>query len=647
MSSLRETVKTLYSFENPFSNKLASSTNEDAVTVEASREADFATHKIEVILNALSDKFLSDNIERNLFVEQGQYTFTIGEKTVDFRWRGGKVQDFISALNKRSNGLLKANVINISSTKSSFMIESLKPGLENKLSFSNDAYTFAEKIGLISKQTEQANPIELQKTFVNYKNLNAQNTAAEKENAELANKSPLSTENTSYDKEKISVKPRGAFAIKFSDEVKNNPSSVFEFTFKGEEIEDITKKLNDEALRPQINSSGGISFKGINVFNNLSETTLPKLSDEEKITYNPITLKDEDLFFVKQADGKEIKLDSSSFSKNPETNENTVKIKLSDFENPEMLIVKNSSTGKEYSLSIPQTYDSSKVTGFKPNHAITEACDAKIKYEGITLIRGTNDIDDVIPHLTLHIKDKTEKPVEIKIKPDTESAKYAIITFVGKYNQTIAELTILTTNKPEVISELDYLTDSEVEKYNERLGMFQGDFALTNGKSTMQRICSGIYRASEYNEISMLSQLGISTNASKGTAGYNAAQLRGYLEADEKKLDFVLENNLNEVKDLFGYDSDGDLIIDSGIAYALDNQLTSWTRSGGIISSRTNSLESNIKATNQKIAKLQVQIDAKEAELKRKYANMEGTLNSLESQQNSINNFANQNNKNK
>ena len=312
-----------------------------------------------------------------------------------------------------------------------------------------------------------------------------------------------------------------------------------------------------------------------------------------------------------------------------------------------MLIVKNSSTGKEYSLSIPQTYDSSKVTGFKPNHAVTEACDAKIKYEGITLIRGSNDIDDVIPHLTLHIKDKTEKPVEIKIQPDTESAKDAIITFVGKYNQTIAELTILTTNKPEVISELDYLTDSEVEKYNERLGMFQGDFALTNGKSTMQRICSGIYRASEYNEISMLSQLGISTNASKGTAGYNAAQLRGYLEADEKKLDFVLENNLNEVKDLFGYDSDGDLIIDSGIAYALDNQLTSWTRSGGIISSRTNSLESNIKATNQKIAKLQVQIDAKEAELKRKYANMEGTLNSLESQQNSINNFANQNNKNK
>ena len=61
-----------------------------------------------------------------------------------------------------------------------------------------------------------------------------------------------------------------------------------------------------------------------------------------------------------------------------------------------------------------------------------------LKYEGITISRPTNDIDDIVPNVTLHVHEKTEKPANIKIEPDTESAKDAIITFVGKYNQAVA-----------------------------------------------------------------------------------------------------------------------------------------------------------------------------------------------------------------
>ena len=70
--------------------------------------------------------------------------------------------------------------------------------------------------------------------------------------------------------------------------------------------------------------------------------------------------------------------------------------------------------------------------------------DAIIKYEGITIKRPTNEIDDVIPEITLNIHDKTEKTATIAIKPDIESAKDALITFVGNYNQAISELNILS-----------------------------------------------------------------------------------------------------------------------------------------------------------------------------------------------------------
>ncbi len=171
--------------------------------------------------------------------------------------------------------------------------------------------------------------------------------------------------------------------------------------------------------------------------------------------------------------------------------------------------------------------------------------------------------------------------------------------------------------------------------------MFMSEFSLTNERTTFQRIISSPYAFTDDASITMLSQIGISTNASSGSTGYNAAQLRGYLEIDEKKLDAVLDNNLDLIKNLFGYDTDGDLVIDNGIGFLLDQRLGAWTSTGGIIATKNASLKTRIDTSNKKIATLEDQLNKKEAELKQKYATMEGTLNSLESQQSSINNTFN------
>ena len=143
----------------------------------------------------------------------------------------------------------------------------------------------------------------------------------------------------------------------------------------------------------------------------------------------------------------------------------------------------------------------------------------------------------------------------------------------------------------------------------------------------------------------MLSQIGIGTNQSGFSGGYSQSRLRGYLEIDEKKLDSALENHLDDIKAIFGFDSDGDLIVDSGVAYQLDKQLSAYTQTGGILSMKTSSLDNKIKSSEKKISKLESQMDEKEASLKNKCSQMESSLNSLESQQNSISNFTRQNQK--
>ena len=99
---------------------------------------------------------------------------------------------------------------------------------------------------------------------------------------------------------------------------------------------------------------------------------------------------------------------------------------------------------------------------------------------------------------------------------------------------------------------------------------------------------------------------------------------------------------IDEIKNLFGFDSDGDLIIDSGIGSKLDKHLTAYVQSGGIFANKNSTLDRQIKASEQKIARLETQLERKEAELKNKYGIMESTLNSLESQSNSLNNFTKQ-----
>ena len=190
-----------------------------------------------------------------------------------------------------------------------------------------------------------------------------------------------------------------------------------------------------------------------------------------------------------------------------------------------------------------------------------------------------------------------------------------------------------------LITELEYLTSDEAAEYEQKLGMFTGDTTLSTGKTTLQRIMANNYII-EGNEISMLAQIGISTGSASGV--YNATRLRGYLEIDEKKLDTALKENMDEIKSLFGYDSDGDKVIDSGIAYMLDRNLQAYVQTGGILSTKISTLDTRISTTQTSITKLESQLEKKEAEYKRKYGNMESTLSNLESQSSSINNFNDQ-----
>ncbi len=635
VTALKESVKDLYSFENPFNSKNAESSDAAAITADADRDADLGEFKIEVVQEATTDRFLSGNIDKNYKVDAGRYVFGVGDKTIDFNWKGGKLSDFVKALNKRGTDLVKASVIGVSKKNSALLIEGLKEGAENKLVFKEKALEFAKAIDMVGDAKLETT--SLSSSLQEYSVPNTSDSVAQ------ANMPALSKAGVTMEGGNILIPARNAIEIPIASGLNADGHQMLEFTFKAEETVDITEAYNNSLSAPDLPDAGSVTFGGITVYNEKSDASLdPLLVQEEKVPLQPID--DTNYIAIRNKDGSEIPVDISSLPVDEDGNI-TVSLSLDDYPDAEGLVIRNSSTGKSLAMSVPQSFDASQSRGFNPNHAISTAGDATLKYEGITITRSSNDIDDVVPEVTLHVHDKTEKAATITVTSDKESVKNALITFVGNYNQVMAEINILTSNKPEVITELDYLSSEEQEKAEERLGMFQGDFTLTNGKNTMQRIIAGSYPHSEFAEITMLNQIGISTNASTNSTSYSASRLRGYLEIDEKKLDSAIDNNLEDIKKLFGFDKDGDLIADDGIAYLLDKQATSWTQSGGIIASKMNTLGTQIENSNKKISELQTQLDRTESNLKTKYSNMEGTLNSLESQQKSLQNtFSNASN---
>lgn len=630
LSSLRDNTKTLYSFENPFNSKLTSSTEEYAITAEANRSASLQSFKVDVIQAASSDRFLTDELENDFKVPVGTYTYKVGEKQITFNWKGGTLKDFSNAINKRGNNIIKSSIIGASAGNKSLLIEAVPTGKENRLIFEDDAKTFAFDSGMVDKIKSQTQTFASSQTEILPVN--------KIEYDEPVYMPPLSLTNTKYDEEKqtATVEPRGAYQVKVPEKILRDTDLHLQFTITQKETEDITPEINKTLIQPELPDAGTAEYGGIIISNNLSDTNL-NLPPEPPAPLEPV--KTNSILYAVMENGSEKEI---PYTPAEDEKAAQIDVKLSEYPGLKAIAVRNLNTGTSYEISSFTALDPVKDLGYGPKHPVSTADDAIIKYEGITITRSSNKIDDVVPEITLNIHDKTEKTATIAVKPDTEASKAAIIEFVGKYNQAVAELNILSQNKQEIIDELDYLSPEEKEAEQKKLGLFQSDFSLTNIKSNMSSTLAARYLFSDTAEITMLSQLGIATNAGGYSGGYSQSKLRGYLEIDEKKLDDAISNHLDDIKMLFGYDSDGDLIVDTGIAYKLDKQISAYTQTGGILAMKTSSLDSKIKSSESKISKLENQMAKKEAELRNKYSQMEGSLNSLEAQQNTISNFTKQ-----
>jgi flagellar capping protein FliD len=767
ITALRDSARLLYSFQNPFNDRIVSSSDPSVLSGTSTRQADNQEHYFTVKQIAQADRFLSQPLDNSFRVDEGTYTFSIGKDEISFNFRGGSLQEFVDTLNRRGTEKLRANLVAVQSGKKSLLIESRITGAENRLLFLGAAEDFAVRTGILEDggaavvapepapvapppaPVAELVPVELM-VREEPLTIDAGGTALipfdvgsdysqdgilrfeiattirieEPEPVPLDQESPVAepaeapaiAQDAVNEASPVSVE---AYALSMAATalaesatalssaaaaitgavaalITPTPSAILSVVPEPEtESAPLQEEAAIEETPPDIASTAPAeeeekpaSPNSQAVFAIAEDAPLvaeaakepesateeaPVVTQETQPEPEPLRVDNMNMLSLTFTDGTTDMLppieDSTDFK--------AYQYKISDIANGKTIAsidVVNLNTHRDLSIrsisftapktetepaELPQPEPApvlaetastpALVSNGVPRTPVSLAQDAIMYMEGIEISRPTNTFDDLLTGITLTVKKPSETPVRFGIEADREMIKDSIISLVGNYNQLVAEINVVTQRNESVINELTYLSDDERADFRKRLGVFSGDSTLTQYKTSLQRTATLSYSTSADDDLALLSQIGIGTDVrgTTGSGGYDPSRLRGYLEIDEKMLDAALDRDPSAIQQLFGQDTDGDLIVDSGIAYMFETLSSPYTQIGGIITLKTNTIDARISQEQRRIETLDRQLAAKEASLKLQYSQMEDAYSRMEQMSSSLDQFSQRNNSNR
>ena len=604
-TSLRTSANQLYSFQNPFSDRIVHSDNDAAITGTAVRGAMEQERSFTVRQVAQADRFLSSPLEQDFRVDAGTYSFSVGSEEISFEFRGGTLREFTEALNRRGRDLIRSSLVTVRPGTTSLLIESRVTGEENRLNFSGAAMTLGEQTGMVGRVNDSRR--DFTSGVVNV-------------SAGAASEIPMN----------FQVPSTGNWLLRFETSTALRPQEPW--------------VVPQPPVGPEIPSSGSISHGGIVIQNEMSSTPTPPWTPPEP----PRRVDNMSILSVTFSDGSSRRL--SPISDSPGFN--SQQFDLSAIAAGRTIVsmsIVNDNTHRDVNIQNVQVFDPSALGGVSALNPVSTAQDAIISMEGIEISRPSNEISDLLPGVTITARRASETPVTIRVEPDRDAVKEGIISFVGNYNRLMAEINILTRTDPRVIDEITYFTREEREEARQRLGIFSGDSTLQQMRNSLMRIVSSPYPTSEERNLALLAQIGIGTDVRLGgaTGGFDASRLRGYLEIDERVLDNAIATRLPAIQQLFGSDTTGDRLIDTGVAFHVDTLTRAYTEIGGLISLKTGTLNTRIDQESRRIQTLDRQLAQREADLRRQYAQMENAFRQMEQMSTSLDRFSQQNSNNR
>ena len=234
---------------------------------------------------------------------------------------------------------------------------------------------------------------------------------------------------------------------------------------------------------------------------------------------------------------------------------------------------------------------------------IQAARDASFKYNGISITRSTNTIDDIITGVTLQLKGETTTVANISISQNVDAINEEMNGFVSNYNT--------------LISQLDSMTTSDTKEG--KVGIFNGDNTINAIKREISRYIS----TSDENGYS-LAVFGIDLKED-GTMTFDASTFSTKFQEDSTLAEQFLSGSSTT-------DANGDLVLTDGIFTSFTALMDRYTSSKGLISNLVTASSSELTSLEKNKTRTQALLDARYEAMASKFAQYDAIISKINNQ---------------
>jgi flagellar hook-associated protein 2 len=270
-----------------------------------------------------------------------------------------------------------------------------------------------------------------------------------------------------------------------------------------------------------------------------------------------------------------------------------------DPDNPFKLMISGDNVGGDNKIEYPTLYflDGDEDLYFD---AETEAQNGIIKLDGFEFEIASNTVSDVIPGVTLDIRQASPgRQVNVTIKENREAVSGKVEEFVKSMNEVLGFIQAQNRMNENTDTSKTLGGDQLIRMVHNRLiGLIQNSQVGTGS------------------EITRLNQIGIEIGR------------EGLLKLSDEKFNQMLAKKPDQIQKFFAGDG-----FNVGFIPAIRRELSNLTNAAfGSIANRKKALEDNIKRTDQSIVNKERQLGRREEQLRRQFGNLEETMGRLKQQ---------------
>lgn len=235
---------------------------------------------------------------------------------------------------------------------------------------------------------------------------------------------------------------------------------------------------------------------------------------------------------------------------------------------------------------------------------IQEASDASFKYNGITLTRSSNTIDDIVVGMSIELLQDSDKSTKLSVKQDVDAVATEMSNLVQSYNSLMKQLSDMTTANPE----------------NGTKGVFMGDSSFTSiGRDVMRTMMA------MSPEGMSLAHFGIDLSED-GTMSFKESVFRDKFSADPVAAEKFFSSRNHENPS-----------ISEGIFVKLQETMERYTKYGGVLENLTNGSTNELKTLNENKSRTKALLDARYDTMTMRFAQYDSIISRLNNQFSSLN----------